>query len=99
MTTVLLTALLTAAITVAVLALLFSLVRHHASPQGLLYRSFAWVSYHLPGGRRLWQALAPHHEEEPPLASWLLLPKEVAEITKSYKLRLQPMVSLQVSAI
>ncbi|WP_348814425.1 bifunctional DedA family/phosphatase PAP2 family protein [Halomonas sp. H10-59] len=60
-------------VTVAVLALLFSLVRHHASPQGLLYRSFAWFSHHLPGGRRLWQALAPHHEEEPPLASWLLL--------------------------
>ncbi|WP_338036117.1 bifunctional DedA family/phosphatase PAP2 family protein [Halomonas binhaiensis] len=60
-------------ITVVVLALLFSLVRHHANPEGLLYRGLAWLTARLPGGDKLWRILAPHHEDEPPLASWLLL--------------------------
>lgn len=60
-------------ITLVILAMLFSLARHHAYPNGLLYRSLAWLTGHLPYGQRLWQTLAPQHEDEPPLASWLLL--------------------------
>lgn len=60
-------------ITVVVLAMLFSLVRHHAYPRGFVYRSLAWLTERLPNGQRLWQALAPQHEDEPPLATWLLL--------------------------
>ncbi|MGQ7247527.1 bifunctional DedA family/phosphatase PAP2 family protein [Halomonas sp. V046] len=60
-------------VTVVVLAIVFSLVRHHAYPQGLLYRGLATLTRYLPRGDSLWRALAPHHEEEPPLASWLLL--------------------------
>lgn len=60
-------------ITVVVMAILFSLVRHHAYPQGLVHRSLGWLAQRMPHGQRLWQVLAPPHEDHPPLASWLLL--------------------------
>ncbi|MBY5969025.1 bifunctional DedA family/phosphatase PAP2 family protein [Halomonas denitrificans] len=60
-------------ITVVALAIIFSLVRHHASPPGFLFRSLSWLTLRLPGGQRLWRWLAPTHEDEPPLATWLLL--------------------------
>lgn len=58
---------------VVILAVVFSWCRHLVTRDGLAYRGLAWLSRRTPLGRRLWRLLAPPHEEEPPLASWLLL--------------------------
>ncbi|MGM0984742.1 MAG: bifunctional DedA family/phosphatase PAP2 family protein [Pseudomonadota bacterium] len=58
---------------VLMLALAFSWCRHLVTRDGVAYRGLAWLSRRTPLGRRVWRLLAPAHEEEPPLASWLLL--------------------------
>lgn len=58
---------------VVVLAVTFSWCRHLMTRDGLAYRGVAWVSRRSALGQRLWRRLSPAHEEEPPLASWLLL--------------------------
>ncbi|MDI5892610.1 bifunctional DedA family/phosphatase PAP2 family protein [Halomonas rhizosphaerae] len=66
---------------VVILAVVFSWCRHLVTRDGLAYRGLAWASGRTPLGRRLWQLLAPPHEEEPPLASWLLLILSLAALS------------------
>lgn len=66
---------------VVILAVTFSWCRHLVTRDGLGYRGLAWLSWRTPLGRRLWRLLAPPHEEEPPLASWLLLLLSLASLS------------------
>ncbi|MDZ7852499.1 MAG: bifunctional DedA family/phosphatase PAP2 family protein [Halomonas sp.] len=66
---------------VVILAVAFSWCRHLVTRNGLAYRGFAWLSRRTPLGRRVWRFLAPAHEEEPPLASWLLLILSLAALS------------------
>ena len=58
---------------VVLLAVVFSWVRHLVTRDGFAYRRLVGLSRRSLLGRRLWRWLAPAHDVEPPLASWLLL--------------------------
>ncbi|MEQ6917173.1 bifunctional DedA family/phosphatase PAP2 family protein [Halomonas aquatica] len=66
---------------VVVLAVAFSWVRHLVTRDGLAYQGLASLSRRSALGRRLWQLLSPPHDEEPPLASWLLLILSLAAVS------------------
>ncbi|WP_280553839.1 bifunctional DedA family/phosphatase PAP2 family protein [Halomonas sp. 25-S5] len=66
---------------VVLLAVAFSWCRHLVTHDGLVYRGLAWLSRRTPLGRRFWRLLSPSHEEEPPLASWLLLILSLAALS------------------